>query len=81
MFDKNLYKKWFENGNLSLSEERILTISNHISEGMYKCFTKKEVIEVAIYWMMFSDKLQQNLNKKIDSIILRKLRKLKCESK
>ncbi len=55
------FKKWTENGNFTLSQDRILSISNDIAEQIYDTFTKKEACEVVTYWSLHASELQAEL--------------------
>ncbi len=54
------YAKWRRNGNFTISQNRLLQVSNHISEhGMY---TKSEAAQVATYWSLVASGLQNELS-------------------
>ena len=46
------FKKWTKNGNFTISQERILDVSNHIAEGEHGLYTKSEAAQVATYWSL-----------------------------
>lgn len=46
------FKHWTKNGNLTLSEERILEVSNHIAEGEHRAYTKQEAAQAVTYWSL-----------------------------
>lgn len=51
------FAKWSKNGNFTISQERILTVSNHIAECEHDCYTKAEVAQVAMYHALEVSKL------------------------
>lgn len=63
------YLKWKKNGNFTLPYQKILDISNDISEGLYDNFTKKEAAEVAMFWSLSQVETQNKLNGLIDTIL------------
>lgn len=50
--DKKTFAQWRRNGNLAMSENEILVISNDIAEGRVSRYTKKELAEVVTYWSL-----------------------------
>lgn len=60
MTDKQ-FREWKTNGNFKLSHERILDVTNHISEGIHTLYSKAEAAEVATYWSLVADSLNQRL--------------------
>lgn len=54
--DKKEYNRWRKNGNFTISQERLLQVSNHISEGETSAYTKAEAAQVATYWSLMHEK-------------------------
>lgn len=49
---KQQFQFWTKNGNLRISEERILTVTNHISECEHRAYTKDEAAQCVTYWSL-----------------------------
>lgn len=63
------FKKWRKNGNFTVSQDRILEVSNHISEGEHSCYTKAEAAQVATYWSLeASDRTMELANFKSEMV-------------
>lgn len=69
-----IFNDFKEKGAFTLTEERIHTVSNHISEDEPDCYTKKEAAECAKYWSLSAYYKQQDLNAMRDEILLIALR-------
>ena len=73
------FKQWTKNGNFTLTEEKILQVSNDISEDMAYIHTKKELVECARYWMLHSVELEGHTQMAKSEELAKQVRKLKKE--
>lgn len=46
------FAAWKKNGNFTISQNRILTVTNHITEGEHDAYNKDEAAQCATYWSL-----------------------------
>lgn len=69
MTDKE-FNKWVKNGNFTISQERILSITNDIAENIHDTYTKKEAAQCVSYWSLeFFSKCQTENNRMMGRIL------------
>ncbi len=59
---KSEYDKWRKNGNFTITQDRLLQVSNHIAEGEHGSYTKREAAQVATYWSLVASGIQSELS-------------------
>ena len=74
---KQEFAKWKRNGNFTISQKRILDVTNDIAEDIHSTYTKKEAAQCVVYWSLLYSKIHyESQNLKTSTFIEKMLKKL-----
>ena len=59
---KSEFTRWKRNGNFTISQKRILDVTNDIAENIHSTYTKKEAAECVMYWSLLEARIESELN-------------------